>query len=234
MLSSTDHASTTTTNSHQTIPKIQTESKNDILYLQSILNEFVSKELEKVFPSSSGESGVGRDGEGQSEKEKEREKVKEILDLWIQETFVKAGPNISINGIDYESAFKKEEEYTPLDSSLLSTLSTLEQELDQVSVSVMKKRSKWVDQICLMLEDVLKREADGVDGLSPLDDEMEVDENVKDQEQQEQSSKFTDIQTTVQELEKSLGLLKELENNLPTNLAKLERVNDVLNQEMNS
>ncbi|KAI9102694.1 hypothetical protein DFS34DRAFT_591327 [Phlyctochytrium arcticum] len=108
-------------------PKIQTESKEDILHLKAVL-------------LSHAKSQIGEPQHSNLSKEEKIEAEKR-LEAWVEEIFALAADNILINGVNYNKAFEEQVEYEPLSEHLANTLSQTHTDLTnlQVDLSALRK-----------------------------------------------------------------------------------------------
>lgn len=103
-------------------PKIQVESKHDIIFL--------IKELESSAKTIPGYDAVNTD-----------------ISLWIKDIFKMASGNIQINGLEYDEAFKETIEYETLDESLRSKVASASELVAQLTLQVTQLRQRIPQEI---------------------------------------------------------------------------------------
>ncbi|KAJ3045188.1 hypothetical protein HDV00_011058 [Rhizophlyctis rosea] len=180
-------------------PKIQTDCKEDILFLQS--------ELRKA-----GQKAMARDAKLQTKE------VEEKLEKWITTLFTLASPNIQINGLPYAQAFEQKIEYEPKDEALQKRVEALTEETNAMLAHVAELRRTVPDRAGRMLEERLRRETEcvEVEEWSAGAVGMEVDGVGEDKI----STTFPTLTTQYTTL---LSLPTQLEKDLSTSLTRLTR-----------
>ncbi|KND04937.1 uncharacterized protein SPPG_00627 [Spizellomyces punctatus DAOM BR117] len=137
MSSSSSASSSLSSNTNVTHPKIQTESKHDILYLQSILT---SHALSSPLLTSRSQQ--------------DRDTLTERIQSWISSIFTIAKPNILINGIEYDEAFKEIVEYEPTSEELAQKLANIHAQVTGLQVAMAHMRTS----VPMAVRDLVERE----------------------------------------------------------------------------
>ncbi|KAJ2746100.1 hypothetical protein GGI20_001652 [Coemansia sp. BCRC 34301] len=139
-------------NSSSDIPKIQLESKEDVLFLQRQLTSFLDQTLV---------SNVAlRDAPFSKEQRSEAQKlVLERLQQWTQNVWALAGPSMAVNGFAYDEAMSEKSRIEPLDESLKAEVEALRESADSLLLSVTSKRRAVPDQIERLVADAVWRES---------------------------------------------------------------------------
>ncbi|KAJ2408907.1 hypothetical protein GGF41_006629 [Coemansia sp. RSA 2531] len=134
------------------IPKIQLESKEDVLFLQRQLTSFLDQTL--------GTNAALRDAPFTDEQRSEAQKlVLERLQQWTQNVWAMAGPSMAVNGFAYDEAMSEKSRIEPLDEALKAEVEALREEADNILLSVTSKRRAVPDQIERLVADAVWRES---------------------------------------------------------------------------
>ncbi|KAJ1823733.1 hypothetical protein GGH91_001908 [Coemansia sp. RSA 2671] len=134
------------------IPKIQLESKEDVLFLQRQLASFLDKTLST--------NAALRDAPFSDEQRAEAQKlVLERLQQWTHNVWAMAGPSMAVNGFAYDEAMREKSRIEPLDEALKAEVEALREEADGLLLSVTSKRRTVPDQIERLVADVVWRES---------------------------------------------------------------------------
>ncbi|KAJ2747801.1 hypothetical protein GGI19_006317 [Coemansia pectinata] len=134
------------------IPKIQLESKEDVIFLQRQLTSFLDQTL--------GTNAALRDAPFTDEQRSEAQKlVLERLQQWTQNVWAMAGPSMAVNGFAYDEAMSEKSRIEPLDEALKAEVEALREEADNLLLSVTSKRRAVPDQIERLVADAVWRES---------------------------------------------------------------------------
>ncbi|KAJ2828257.1 hypothetical protein GGI24_002438 [Coemansia furcata] len=134
------------------IPKIQLESKEDVIFLQRQLTTFLDQTL--------GTNAALRDAPFSDEQRTEAQKlVLERLQQWTQNVWAMAGPSMAVNGFSYDEAMSEKSRIEPLDEALKAEVEALREEADNLLLSVTSKRRAVPDQIERLVADAVWRES---------------------------------------------------------------------------
>ncbi|KAJ1720313.1 hypothetical protein LPJ53_005044 [Coemansia erecta] len=138
--------------SNADIPKIQLESKEDVLFLQKELNDYLAKTLDS--------NTALRDAPlSDEQREEARQLVLENLKKWTSEIWEMAGQSMSINGFSYDEAMREKSRIEPLDESLKFEVQSMREEADSLLLAVTEKRRTVPSQIQQLAHDSTWRES---------------------------------------------------------------------------
>ncbi|KAJ2782757.1 hypothetical protein GGI15_002812 [Coemansia interrupta] len=156
------------------IPKIQLESKEDVLFLQKELDDYLAKILD-------GNTAL-RDGPlNDEQREEARQLVLENLKKWTSDIWEMAGQSMTINGFSYEEAMREKSRIEPLDESLKFEVQAMREEADNLLLSVTEKRRTVPSQIQQLAQDSTWRESVVAESTHDVrghkDDDMAEDES---------------------------------------------------------
>ncbi|TPX65329.1 hypothetical protein SpCBS45565_g05247 [Spizellomyces sp. 'palustris'] len=136
-------------------PKIQTESKHDILHLQSILT---SHALSSPHLTSLSQQ--------------DRDTLVPRIQSWISSIFTIAKPNILINGIEYDEAFKEIVEYEPTSEELAQKLANVHAQVTGLQVAMAHMRTS----VPMAVRDLVERECALANEYSNAQSESHVED----------------------------------------------------------
>ncbi|CAG8846914.1 3696_t:CDS:2, partial [Racocetra persica] len=119
------------------IPKIQADTKEDILYIQEEIKTAALKTVEKHFGSDA--------------------------DLQLGQTVAtlvkKAAPNLEVNGLDYNVVLKEKDDTEPLNENLKHKVQMLQAEIEEKTVLIAQKRKTLPDQAEVLIQDMIKKQS---------------------------------------------------------------------------
>ncbi|KAJ2794356.1 hypothetical protein H4R20_006254 [Coemansia guatemalensis] len=139
-------------NSTGDIPKIQLESKEDVVYLQQQFTDFLGQTL-------SNNSAL-RDASLQPEQRTEAEQlIHSQLEKWALDIWKVAGHSVAVNGLGFAEAMEEKSKIEPLDEALKSEVEQLREEADSLLLSVTNKRRTVPGQIERLVADSVWRES---------------------------------------------------------------------------
>ncbi|KAJ2082539.1 hypothetical protein H4R24_001484 [Coemansia sp. RSA 988] len=134
------------------IPKIQLESKEDVVYLQQQFTDFLGQTL-------SNNSAL-RDASLQPEQRAEAEQlIQSQLQKWALDIWKVAGQSVAVNGLGFAEAMEEKSKIQSLDEALKSEVEQLREEADSLLLSVTNKRRTVPGQIERLVADSVWRES---------------------------------------------------------------------------
>ncbi|KAJ1895254.1 hypothetical protein LPJ66_004705 [Kickxella alabastrina] len=148
----TTSTSSTSVNNNEDLPKVQLESKEDVLFLQKQLNEYLAQSLEK---NATLRDGLFND----KQREEARQLVLQSMHKWTESIWQKAGPSMSINGFAFEDAMKEKDRIEPLNEGLKNEVQDLRNEVDELLLSSAAKRRTVPNQLEKLASDSVWRES---------------------------------------------------------------------------
>ncbi|KAJ2355555.1 hypothetical protein IWW50_002720, partial [Coemansia erecta] len=150
------------------IPKIQLESKEDVLFLERQFNDFLSQTLQN--------NAALRDSTMTSEQREEAESlVLDKLNKWTRDIWVMAGHSMSVNGFGYAEAMQEKSRIEPLDEALKGEVEGLREEADSLLLSVTNKRRTVPKQIERLVDDAVWRESAAAENTTEIKGLQETD-----------------------------------------------------------
>lgn len=204
------HPSNTTTAAD--IPRIQLESKEDVLFVQRQLDHFISQSLSQ---NSSLQENFSPHQQDQA-----HHLVLQKLHQWSQQIWETAGPSISVNGFPYPVAMNSQTQRTePLDEDLKNEVETLQEEADNLLLKLAEKRKKVPDQIEQLNRDMVWRES----LVAELTTEVKSKKPMEDNEE----LPYVDERLNG-EFEQALKLAKQVNEEAPMTVERLKRLADTL------
>ncbi|KAJ2908606.1 hypothetical protein GGI21_002718 [Coemansia aciculifera] len=194
------------------IPKIQLESKEDVLFLQRQLATFLDQTLSS--------NAALRDAPFSDEQRSEAQKlVLERLQQWTHNVWALAGPSMAVNGFAYDEAMSEKSRIEPLDESLKAEVEALREEADSLLLSVTSKRRAVPDQIERLVADAVWRESLAAENTTAIKG-LKVKEKEEKEEGEEQSLPYVSERVNA-EFEYALGLAQKVRAEAPKTAAKL-------------
>ncbi|CAG8520057.1 16654_t:CDS:2, partial [Cetraspora pellucida] len=143
------------------IPKIQADTKEDILYIQEEIKNSALKTVEKHF-------GTDADLQlGQT-----------VTNLWVNDTFELAAPNLEVNGLDYNVVLKEKDDTETLNENLRHKVQTLQAEIEAKTLLIAQKRKTLPDQAEVLIQDMIKRQSILVNDVEFVNDKEKMEENI--------------------------------------------------------
>ncbi|KAI9360773.1 hypothetical protein DFJ73DRAFT_58385 [Zopfochytrium polystomum] len=108
-------------------PFIGTEAREDILFLKDQLRSAAAASLAAHVDvaTAAAAAAASNDPSPPPPSKSQLAAVNALVEKFIDETFRLAGPNITVNGIAYEEAFKTVEEFEPFDENLRASVEDL-------------------------------------------------------------------------------------------------------------
>ncbi|KAJ1948059.1 hypothetical protein EC988_005326 [Linderina pennispora] len=188
------------------IPKIQLETKEDVLFLQGQFSEFLQRTM-------SGNAAL-RDGPyTDAQREEARTLVLTTLQEWSEKVWKVAGDNISVNGFPYREAMAERARIEPLDEKLKSEVEALREEANSLLLSVTQKRQTVPEQIESLVNDVVCRESIAAENTTEL------------QDSEERSDELPYVADRINgEFQQALQVAKKLGENVPKTIEELQRL----------
>ncbi|KAJ2394381.1 hypothetical protein GGI05_002059, partial [Coemansia sp. RSA 2603] len=198
------------------IPKIQLESKEDVLFLQKELNDYLAKTLDN--------NTALRDGPLNDEQRAEaRQLVLENLKKWTSEIWEMAGQSMSINGFSYEEAMREKSRIEPLDESLKFEVQSMREEADSLLLAVTEKRRTVPSQIQQLAQDSTWRESVVAENTHNV-------RGYKEDDVTEESSELPYVDGRVNsEFESALKTAKKMGDEVGTSVTKMHQLETTLN-----
>ncbi|KAI7830807.1 hypothetical protein BX661DRAFT_180123 [Kickxella alabastrina] len=191
----TTSTSNTNVNNNEDLP-----NKEDVLFLQKQLNEYLAQSLEK--------NATLRDGLFNDEQREEaRQLVLQSMRKWTESIWQKAGPSMSINGFTFEDAMKEKDRVEPLNEGLKNEVQDLRNEVDELLLSSAAKRRTVPNQLEKLASDSVWRESMAseitreIRGILPY-----IDDRVNG------------------EFESALSLAQKIKVSIPETTAKIQRL----------
>ncbi|KAL7754104.1 hypothetical protein RI367_000084 [Sorochytrium milnesiophthora] len=221
------------------MPKIQTEAKSDILFLQQQLRNFYTSYIAEhrmslLNPNSSAEvPPEPRDEQADEaflkavgESMEEARGCSSLLRLpfqWIEEVFALASNNIEVNGIAYDVAMKAEDEFEPQDERLKESIKRLKKEKVELMSDAIEKRRQMPSQLESMVQDIVTAQcAAAYDGGFGDDSEADQRDAASDRLGVDNPKFDAMVSKTLEELERGNRLAKQVSQSLGTNLAQAQ------------
>ncbi|CAG8794618.1 14222_t:CDS:2, partial [Racocetra fulgida] len=138
------------------IPKIQADTKEDILYIQEEIKTAALKTVEKHFGSDA--------------------------DLQLGQTVTtlvkKASPNLEVNGLDYNVVLKEKDDTEPLNENLKHKVQMLQAEIEEKTALIAQKRKTLPDQAEVLIQDMIKKQSILVNDAEFVNDREKMEENI--------------------------------------------------------
>ncbi|KAJ1666036.1 hypothetical protein GGF44_006492 [Coemansia sp. RSA 1694] len=193
------------------IPKIQLESKEDVLFLQQQLTTFLDQTLSS--------NAALRDAPFSEEQRSEAQKlVLERLQQWTQNMWGLAGPSMAVNGFAYDEAMSEKSRIEPLDEPLKAEVEALREEADALLLSVTSKRRAVPDQIERLVADAVWRESLAAEHTTAI-------KGLSAEEEEEEDQPLPYVSERVNaEFEHALGLAQKVRAEAPKTAAKLREL----------
>ncbi|KAJ1913379.1 hypothetical protein H4219_005239 [Mycoemilia scoparia] len=212
------------------IPRIQIEGREDVLFLQNQVRQALKEALLQNEEFRTTFSRIKSPNASEEEKKSLNATAKELeefINAWSSQLWKLAGPNININGMQYEEAMKQQDMYEQFDEHLRDQVKNLENEADNLLLRITEQR-KTVPQLIEKLEqDRIKRlsllpeyavaEEEGVlDSAEVTDKEFNMDGNweLPERLNTELKESIDDLTTANQNMPDVLDKLSELEKTI--------------------
>ncbi|KAJ2460311.1 hypothetical protein GGF42_000913 [Coemansia sp. RSA 2424] len=193
------------------IPKIQLESKEDVLFLQQQLTTFLDQTLSS--------NAALRDAPFSEEQRSEAQKlVLERLQQWTQNMWGLAGPSMAVNGFAYDEAMSEKSRIEPLDEPLKAEVEALREEADALLLSVTSKRRAVPDQIERLVADAVWRESLAAEHTTAI-----KGMGAEEEEEEDQPLPYVSERVNA-EFEHALGLAQKVRAEAPKTAAKLREL----------
>ncbi|KAG2187532.1 hypothetical protein INT44_005221 [Umbelopsis vinacea] len=193
------------------IPKIQTDSKEDIHFLISQLQNAANDATAQHFATNPADVST-------------QTQVQKLMSEWVQEIFELASSSIEINGQDYHEALQNQDEIEPVDESLKLRAESAEKTAKELEERVIRKRSNIPAQITPLMQDAIRRQSTLADRIV-FEDGQEMHDDMDLQ-----------IPTNLLEIshayEVGVQQLAKLKQRLPSSISKLERAQTVIEDVM--
>ncbi|KAI8920885.1 hypothetical protein DFJ77DRAFT_139846 [Powellomyces hirtus] len=186
-------------------PRIQTESKHDIAFLKSLLQQHALASLQPHTVASPDAALLDSH-----------------INSWVERTFALASHSILVNGVPYAKAMERAApEYEQLDESLSAELDAAHSRLVEATVRVARLRKTVPTTV---------REIINKDLASRRGEEKDCDVEAMEMEKEndEPLPKHHSPSSLVPELQKALAIPATLNSTLPTLAAKLGRADIVI------
>ncbi|KAG9297163.1 hypothetical protein G9A89_019444 [Geosiphon pyriformis] len=192
-------------------PKLQLDTKEDVLFLKEGLHESALATVEER---------LGVDGDPQL-----KPAVSKLVSKWVDELFKLAAGNIQVNGIDYEKAMKAKEEVQPFDEVLYRKVQDMHGEIEETMLKVTNRRKTIPEQAKALIQDALKRQSAMVncvnfDAMNCENHEISSVGSLPEMPRREQN---------IATYNQGLVMLSDLKKSASVNFSKLERVQIVIN-----
>ncbi|KAJ2713215.1 hypothetical protein H4R19_002361 [Coemansia spiralis] len=193
------------------IPKVQLESKDDVVFLQQQFSEFV----EQTVASS---STLREAGLNEAQRKEAQQLVLEQMRRWTLDMWAMAGHSISVNGFGFGEAMAEKSNIEPLDEELKGEVEALREEADSLLLSVSSRRRTVPGQIERLVADAVWREslaARSTEAIRGLDEPLQAD------------LPFIDGRVNA-EFESALGLTAKLAAEAPATADRLRQLGEIL------
>ncbi|KAJ2610000.1 hypothetical protein H4S08_003814 [Coemansia sp. RSA 1365] len=156
-------------NSTGDIPKIQLESKEDVVYLQQQFTDFLAQTLSN--------NSVLRDASLQPDQRAEAEQlIHSQLEKWTLDIWKVAGHSVAVNGLQFTEAMEEKSKIEPLNEALKNEVEQLREEADSLLLSVTNKRRTVPGQIERLVADSVWRESLAAENTTLIRGLVEPDE----------------------------------------------------------
>ncbi|KAI9009184.1 hypothetical protein DFJ74DRAFT_687277 [Hyaloraphidium curvatum] len=188
------------------VQKIQVESRGDILHLQRVLKQAARDRVEKA-----------------AVPEEDRAALASSLDQWVDEIFDMAGPNITVNGMEYAEAMQDKEEYEPKDERLDKLIEDKQREAEERLFKVTEMRRNFPVFLSKLAEDAERRktwgEAEGI---------VFADHSSAEKVADPSPALDVDLEEMVSEIKETAEAVKEMALTVPALESKLANAHSVM------
>ncbi|KAJ2661962.1 hypothetical protein IW148_003169 [Coemansia sp. RSA 1199] len=150
------------------IPKIQLESKEDVLFLERQFSDFLLGTLKN-------NSTLRNSSMTSAQRQEAESLVLDKLQMWTKDIWAMAGHSMSVNGFGYAEAMQEKSRIDPLDEALKSEVEALREEADALLLSVTNKRRTVPKQIERLVDDAVWRESVAAENTTEIEGLEETD-----------------------------------------------------------
>ncbi|GJJ69354.1 hypothetical protein EMPS_01700 [Entomortierella parvispora] len=186
-------------------PKINVSSKADIQYLADIWRANLYTNLEQQHGDMS--------------------QVQPLLDQWLEKVIEMSSASIDINGIPYREAIINDD-VEPLDESLASKVQRQRAVAEDLMLKVAERRKRVPEQVKMLLDDALRRQAALADRIEFEQGEDEA----ADISEEDNGVKLERLDLVTQEFTSSLALLSGLKKTVSSNIARIDGAQAVVDE----